>query len=146
MATLYYWQYMQMQKTGEEEPVRFGSLQTAESITVDGLVLDQTRDLATATTWTAWTTGDGGLTDFDWIGIQSDYAVFVEFVCDTGAEVGTVVFAKEIQAGVPFSMHSDDAYANYTANFASGTEDVIDKIRIRNVSGSTARVRVVTIT
>lgn len=117
-------------------------------ITVAGLKKEWKRSLATSTTALVWDGTDTNepLADFDFMYLKSDQDLLVEFTCDKGAEVGTVVFARKVLANEPLMLLHDDAMALYTANFATGTADVIDRIRVRNVSGSTAVVDVVLIT
>ena len=121
-----------------------GSNVVPKRITLAGSRFDVTKSLATATTWDVWTTGaEEPLTDFDFLWVLSDQAVFIEYTTDTAADVGTVVSTQQVAANVPFILASDTSKANYTADFAAGTDDVIDQLRIRNESGSTAAIRVV---
>lgn len=127
--------------------IRVGSRAGAYSITVDGYYERLNKSLATSTTWDAWESGSSAaVTDFDFLWLVSDQVVLVEFTADKGGEVGTVVFSQEAQAGIPLMLTSDDCMANYTANFATGTADVIDRIRVRNVSGSTAAIELLIVT
>jgi hypothetical protein len=146
VATLYYTQYFEVTIDGVK--VSGGSRSLPEEITVDGDVLDTTKSLATATTWDVITFSSSvALSNFDFLYVSSaDQPVYLELTADAGGENGTTVFAIEVQAGQPFTLGSDDCYENYTANFATGTAGVIDRLRIRNVSGSTSDVRVVAIT
>lgn len=127
-------------------PIVRGSRSAPIQITVDGLHEELRKQLATATTWDVWSTGANVLTDFDYLYIESDQDVSLELTCDVGGQVGTVVFAVIVKAGRPFDLLTDDAVANYTANFATGTTDVIDRLRIRNSSGQTANIRVLLVT
>ena len=146
MATLYLTQYFEVVVDGVK--VAGGSRSTPEEITVTGAVKDATKVLATLTAWDFWITGaDEPLTDFDFFYISSDVDVYVELVCDTGNNVGREDFAIEIRAGVPFILTKDEALALHTVDFAgTETEDVIDAIRVRNVSGGNATVRCVLVT
>lgn len=146
MATLNVWKGYELTVDGEQ--IVGGSRSAPVQITVDGKRAELYRSLATSTTWTVWdgTDAQEPLANFDYLFIESDQNVLLELTVDKGGEVGIVVFALEIQANRPFDLMADDAMALYTANFATGTEDVIDRIRIRNVSGSTASVRVMLIT
>lgn len=114
------------------QPVSGGSRSKPTEITVDGLSLELPKSLAGVTTWNAWLGSDGPISDFDFLWIESDHDVAIELMADANAGVGTVVFAKEVKAGEPWCILHDDAMANYTAAFATGTMDVIDRIRIRN--------------
>jgi hypothetical protein len=146
LATLDYYVYFQF-PTPSGAIVSGGSRTSPESITVDGVCKDATKSLTTATTWDVWITGaDESLTSFDFLYVEADQNVFLELTVDKGNEVGREEIAIEIQSGIPFALPTDDAYALYTADFGAGTEDVIDSVRVRNVSGSTANVRVVLVT
>jgi hypothetical protein len=118
------------------------------AITVLGQKKEWNRSLATATTAVVWdgTDADESLADFDFFYLKSDQDLLVEFMCDKGGQVGTVVFARKLLANEPMMLLHDDAMANYTAAFATGTADVIDKISVRNVSGTTAVVDAVLVT
>ena len=74
-----------------------------------------------------------------------DFILKFELTIDKGAEVGTVVSTVELKAKKALILNSDGAWANYTVDFAAGTLDVIDQIRIHNPSGS-ANVRAVLVT
>lgn len=125
--------------------VEGGSRSAPIEITVGGQVIDKRFTLATATTLDLWTSADA-VTNFEYVFIESDQDIYVEWTCDRGGEVGTVVFADEIKAYTPWDRLYDDAIALHTANFATGTEDVVDRIRLRNVSGTTANGRFVLVT
>jgi len=141
MPQLRLYQFFEVVVDGERR--KGGSLTAPSRITVSDPMLDAVKSLATATTWDVWTTGsEEPITDFDFLWIESDQNVFLEITTDTGADVGTVVSTVEIKADVPFTLASDTSKANYTADFAAGSNDVIDQLRIRNESGSTAHVRV----
>ena len=131
--------------------LKLGSRANPDEITVDGIVKRATKSLATATTWDFWIVGAEeaitASTGWDVLWVESDQAVFVELVVDNGNEVGREDIAIQVQANVPFLLCSDDAMALHTVDFAgTETEDVIDAIRIRNVSGSTATITAVLIT
>lgn len=144
MATVNVFQKIEMEIDGVK--TERGSRSNPTQVTVDGLVYEFNRNLATATTWDVWTAGVATISDWDVLYVESDYDVNIELTCDYGNEVGTVVFAKTIKASCPLMLTHDDALAIYTANFATGSADVIDRIRIRNTSGSTAAVRGLLIT
>ncbi len=133
--------------TPQGEKVSGGSRSSPTEVSVDGLVSDESKSLATATTWDAWISGtEEGLTDFDFFWMKADQDVRVELVCDANNGVGREEFALLIEANTPFRIIYDDALALYTLDFAAGTADVIDTIRIRNESGETAVIRRVLIT
>lgn len=148
MATLELYQYFSV--TGADgQTIEFGSRANPREVTVDGYKSDETKSLTTGATWDVWdSTSEEGLTNFDIAGFLSTQAVFLELTVDRGAEVGTEDIAIELQANREFILSGgDDAMGAHTQDFAgTETEDVIDRIRIRNVSGSTAIVRALFIT
>lgn len=146
MGTLYSYIGFEMDISGVK--TARGSRGGPTSITVDGQTKVWNRSLADSTTATIWDGTDTSepLSNFDYLYIIATQAIRIELTCDKGAEVGTVVFCKNLPANTPWCILYDDAMANYTANYASGTADVIDRIRVRNVSGSTAVVDAVLVT
>lgn len=145
MATLRVFKYFEL--AVGNKPVVGGSRVKPTEITVTGLPLDLPKSLAPETTWNAWLGSDGPISDWDYLWIESDKDVTIELMADANAGVGTVVFAKEVKASEPWDILHDDAMANYTANFASGAMDVIDRIRVRNRHASdTATIRLVLVT
>src|SRR5574339_718817 len=135
MATLRVWKRWEL--LGGLSPEEGGSLAQPTEITVDGLIEHRIIQLATSTTLTLWDSSEP-ITNFDYFWIKSDQDIRIEWTADTGGEVGTVVFADLIESNTPWDRFYDDVLALYTANFATGTADVLDRIRIRNVSGTTA--------
>lgn len=113
-------------------------------IELEGESLDLTKSLADDTTWDVWAGADdeSALSDFEFLWVESDQDVFLELTVDQNAGVGREEIAITVKAGVPFVMGSSVAKALYTADFAAGTDDVVDRLRVRNESGSTATVRV----
>ena len=145
MATLNVYQAYELTIDGEQ--LVGGSRSAPVQITVDGKRKEWYRSLATATTVTCWdgTDTNEALSNFDFLYIESDQSIIVEFTTDYGNQVGDELYAIEVQASRPLMLCCDDAFAAYTS-ISSNTEDVIDRVRIRNVSGSTANVRVLLIT
>lgn len=145
MATLKVWKAFDLESNGER--YSGGSRSGAVEITVDGKVKEWTGTLATSTTVTLLdlTGSNEPLTNFDFAWIESDQNLILELTADAGNQVGDETNSLEIQAGRPFDLLSDDAYAGYTS-LTSLTEDVIDLIKVRNVSGQTATIRAVFIT
>lgn len=146
-STVRFFSYLEVEIEGEKH--RIGSLSEARTLSVTGAALDLRKIIGTSTTWDVWESGaDEPMTDFDVLCIESELSgVIVELTADKGGEVGTRVFTVELTADCPFFLFSDGSWANYTADFAAGTLDVIDRIRIRNVNASsTASVRVLMLT
>lgn len=148
MAVLKVWQRFEIIDVTGAKHVG-GSSVTPETKTVDGIVKDETKQIAITSTWDFWKTGaEEPLTDFDLLYIVSDLdGVLVELTTDTGADVGKVVYTIELKKNDPLIINEDGSHANYTADFATGTLDMIDEIRIRNPDGATAaNVRAVLVT
>lgn len=145
MSTLNVWIAYELSDAGEQ--LKGGSRAAATAITVTGTRKEWNRSLATSTTATVWDGTDTNepLADFDFFYIESDQALILEFAVDVGNEVGDEIFAVQLQASKPFVLLSDDAYALFSS-LTVLTEDVIDRVRVRNVSGSTAVVRALLVT
>jgi hypothetical protein len=85
------------------------------------------------------------LADFDILLLASDYDLMVELTTDYGNDVGDEPHTFGLLGsgttgtwGPPLILTRDDSYANYTVNFGGGTLDVIDRVRVRNLSASQA--------
>ncbi len=142
-TTLRFWRYFQLQVNGVTH--KGGHLSTPVTVSLDGDVFDVTNTIAATTTWDAWTSGaEQSVTDFDFLYIESELDdVLVELTIDNAGDVGDEIITIQLKKDIPLILGSDTGYANYTADFAGGTLDVIDRIRIRNPSSaSTAAVRV----
>lgn len=103
--------------------------------------------IADSTTQNAWdplAVDTEAMADFDYLAILSDGDVYVEFVTDDGGEVGKVVDTKKLVKNLWLILGADDSYGNPGADDAfSGTADLIERIRFRNDSGATRKVKVV---
>ena len=146
MATLNVYQAFDMTVSGVT--VARGSRSAPTAITVVGQKKEWNRSLANNTPALVWDGTDTNepMAEFDFLYIKADQDLLVEFTCDKGGEVGTVLFARKVLASEPVMILHDDAMALYTAAFATGTADVIDRIRVRNTSGSTAVIDIVLVT
>lgn len=126
-----------------------GSRSDYQEKTISDPYFDKTWSIPIDTTIDAWGFSgvDESLSDFDYCFIQSDKSgLYAEFTVDNNATYGTEVFALGIGTIIPLILPTNAAYANYTADFAAGTIDVIDKIRLRNPTpnaAGTALVRLV---
>lgn len=101
-------------------------------------------DAGTQNCWDPLATDTENPSTFSFLFIWSDQSVDVEFICDDGGEVGKVIWTHRVVADVPFMLGADDSYANPGADDAyAGTLDVIERIRIKNSSGSTAKIKVI---
>lgn len=112
------------------------------SITVDGLLHDQRHSVAAAATAKILDI-DEDIASFDFLWIQSDQDIIIELVTDDDGDIGERVGTVGLLADGAFVLTTDDSYANHTVAFAAGTLDVIETIRVKNVSSDTAHVRVV---
>lgn len=120
-----------------------------KTLIVTGTVKDELKAIGTTTTWDFWLTGsEEPLTDWELLYVETDLdGVLVELTTDQDGGVGKVVYTLEVKKDFPLLIVNDGSHANYTADFATGTLDVIDQIRIRNPSGATtANVRAVLVT
>lgn len=147
MAIVQVWNYWSV--TIDGQLYEFGSLSSPVAVPVAGGVIDPVvHSIANNTTVDSWVaTSEEALSDFDFLFIVSDFDVFVELTVDQNAGVGKVVSTVQVKGtgvsgkyGVPLQLGSDTAKANYSEDFAGGSDDVIDRLRIRNESGSTAKV------
>jgi len=95
-------------------------------------------DAATVTVYDP--TNDAGVpADFDALYLLSDETVSLEMTCNEG-DANEALFVVELTADLPFVLFSDASTYGATPDL-SGTADVIDKLRVKNSSGSTATIR-----
>lgn len=101
-------------------------------------------DAATQNCWDPVAVDTENPGSFGFLAIWSDGDVDVAFHCDDGGEVGKVVFTLRVTQDVPLILGADDSYANVGVDDAfSGTLDVIDRIYIKNSSGTTRKIKVI---
>lgn len=144
MATIRVWQAFDT--LGVEPPVEGGDRARPVEITVGGQSLEFKFSLAATTTKAVWNGTSDLLTNFEFLWIESDQDIYAELTVDVGNEVGDELWARYIKANQPLCLFEDDGIANYTANFATGTADVIDRLRVRNPGSTAANVRIVLVT
>jgi len=109
-------------------------------ITNDSIVI------AANTVVKVWDKDESGVGDFDFLYLACDRDLKVELTIDLGAEVGTRLQTFTLKGtgtagkyGLPFMLGDDAAYASdYTASFAAGTLDTIERIRVKNLDASNA--------
>lgn len=147
MATLYVTDHFEL--TGASAECKGGSKSAPASISVDGKVKEWLGSIAATSSKTIWEASNSNesLTDFDFLAVECNENVILELTCDANNGVGTKTFAIEVPGGRMFKLTADDAIANFTTDVSVGTEDVIDKVRIRNASATssiTARVVLIT--
>lgn len=80
------------------------------------------------------------MANFDLLALLPDQSGYIEFVVDDNGDVGKVVQRLALLANFPFILGSDAAYAIaggvLAEDFADGTVDTIDEIRVKNSSAS----------
>jgi hypothetical protein len=136
----------------DERTVSGGSLSQARSITLgDGEISDQTFKVAAAAAVKIWDkTENEGLGNFDFLWLETDLNVLVQFTTDA-AGASETYDVKELQGsgtagqfGPALVLGSDDTQLLGTIDTFVGTADTIDEIWIKNESATeTARVRIV---
>lgn len=127
--------------------VSYGDINSSVTVTAaTGGKLDAVFPVADAGTQKIFDVADD-LADFDYLRITSDQTVEAEFVVGNGGG-SEVMFVLEIVANLPFHLGSDASrLSDHTEDWgADGTADTIDKITIKNSSGSTANVHVLAAT
>lgn len=136
MATLRVWKAFEVDIGG----VKYsgGSRSDALELTVTQAVQIGPFSLAASTTRTIWTGSSDELADFDFLWILSNADIRAELTVDADDDVGDELWGRIIEADMPFDLLGDGALADYTASFATGTADVIDRLRLRNASASAA--------
>ena len=144
MATINLRQQADVIVTSGGEVKQLGSVLTGDSITVTD-VRDDTITVDATTTWDTWTSSDTiNALAFLWVECAS--AVWIELTTDKDNDVGASsneFYTIKTKAGVPFVLTSNISFADYTVDFAGGTADVIDQIRIRNDTAGALVVRAV---
>lgn len=129
------------------EPLRAGSTLRAVGIDVAGdEKTDDTLSIAASTVVKVWDKAESGVTDFNFLYLACDRDLQVEFTIDIGADIGTRLQTFTLKGtgtaseyGLPFMLGSDAAFASdYTASFAAGTIDKIERIRVKNTDASNA--------
>lgn len=129
-----------------------GSRSDYQEMAISEPHFDKTFSIPVNTTIDAWGFSgvDESVSDFDYCFILSNKSgLYAEFTVDKGGEVGTVPFTLGLVANIPLPLPTKLAFANYTADFAGGTVDQIDRIRLHNPAGNsagTALVRLVLFT
>jgi hypothetical protein len=153
MASIQLYQYFVVDV--DERHVSGGSLSRAKSITIsDDEVFDQTFRVAPETAVKVWDkTENESLGNFDFLWMETDLDVLVQFTTDAGTTDAYDV--KELkgsgtagQMGPALVLGSDDtSLLDGTIDTFDGTADTIDEIWVYNADDTdTARVRVVVAT
>lgn len=136
LGKFYYGCYIQDQN-GDSRPFGKGKLQPISLAAIEGKTFEREYTVATTTTQEVFNvTNDLG--SFDYLEVVSDISgVYVELTTDQNGSVGDEFYTIELVAKLPLILFGDGSYANYTSNFGGGTLDAIERVRVRNVSGST---------
>ncbi|GIW60063.1 MAG: hypothetical protein KatS3mg087_1129 [Patescibacteria group bacterium] len=117
-----------------------GSATSKVKVSVTGSIEERIRSLAANAIWTPWDELSSTLADFQVLIIVADADVEIELSVDRDG-ANERVFIVRASANVPFILSSGKSRNGYVKNWAAGTEDNIDRIRIKNISTSTAIVR-----
>lgn len=87
------------------------------------------------------------LADFNLMVITSTTSnVFAEFTTDVSGGVGTELATIELSSKIPYILASNRSYANYSANFAGGSVDAIERVRVKNTGSVPATVEIFAMT
>ena len=126
-----------------------------ELIELGSLTIPSTRTLTqftrkvvtvgTTTTKKVFDSTEDDIADFDFLWMACDRDLYVELTTDQGNQVGDELYTFLLKGsgtankyGVPFILDDDNSYAAYGSNFSAGTLDVVDRIRVRNLSTTNA--------
>lgn len=147
--------YQYFAATIDGRPIQGGSLSVARSITLgDDEVIDRTFKVGTESAVKVFDkTEDEALGDFDFLFMESDLDVLVQFTTDAGGD--DEYFVVELKGsgtsgtmGPALILGSDAAHQfDGTVDAFDGTEDTVDELWVYNEDDTdTARVRLVVAT
>ncbi len=115
--------------------------------TITGLTALEVRDYsltadATRSLWDPATDATEAMSNFDFFMAWTDGNVDLELITDVGADNGDEAGTVRLVSDLPLMLGADDSYANVTGVDAlgTGTLDVIDKIRVKEVSSATRKL------
>lgn len=141
-ASLHIYTFAAVKIDGETR--EFGRIDRPASIAVAGQLVEKTVNVAASTTVKLFDTSLD-LSSFEAVLVASDFDVMLEMVTDDNGTYGDEPATIGIRGsgvaneyGVPHILGRDDSYAGYTKNFGGGTLDVVDIIRVRNLSSTQA--------
>jgi len=149
-VTIQVYQYFTMNVDGRA--VTGGSLSYPRSVTLgDGEVIDRTFRVPATTAIKVWDkTEDEALGNFDFLWIESDFNLLVQFTTDAGTsdayDVKELLGSGEAGTmGPALVLGSDDTQLlDGTIDTFDGTADTVDEVWVFNESASdTARVRII---
>ncbi len=153
MASIQLYQYFVLDV--DERQIKGGSLSRAKSISLgDGEIIDRVFKIGTESAVKIWDkTADAALGDFNFLWLESDLDVLVQFTTDAGTTDAYNV--KELKGsgtagemGPALVLGSDDTQLlDGSIDTFDGTADTIDEIWVYNEDATdTARVRLVVAT
>lgn len=151
MATLCVWPSRYELVLPDGRIIQGGETGTPLSLTVDGVVHEQQFSLATASNLSILDATSSpsaqDVPDFDYLRIdETSQDLFLELQTDADNSIGLELYTVKLRAGAWFELFYDDSYAAYVVNFGGGSVDDIEKLLIRNTSGSTATGHILAIT
>jgi hypothetical protein len=139
MATLSLWSKFDLSLNGRR--YSSGSLTTAANTFTITEAKEYEFTLADATAINAWRADDDTMTSFDFLYLVADTDILIEICIDYEDDVGDEAISITRDADTPLVLAGNVGQADYTIGTpASGTGDVIDRIRIRNDSGGASQV------
>lgn len=153
MATVNVWAHFEVRDANGV--VHSGGRKTSESprtiTAASGVIHDQTHSVANNTSFEVYDVLDDLVTStdgFEFMWLESDQKIMVQTVIDDGNNNGEVYWVKHLEANIPMIYGNDDGLSSAGASVDgfNGTADVVERINVRNTSGSTAMVRVFAIT
>ena len=111
----------------------------------DGIVERRVYSLAASTTKLVWAGATSGSSvtafSFAWIKANAE-DVYLQLTTDGNNTYGDENYTVKLRKNLAFLLGSNASYANYVADFSSGTVDTIDEIWIRNTGSEDATVEI----
>jgi len=123
-----------------------GNLELASIISGVTIPYSFALSLATVTSGQLWSSVNGP-SAFKYLRVVSDVGTFalpviLELTTDLAGATAIGYYTVPIIAGCPFKLFANASYASYVANFGGGTLRTIDRIRAKNLNGTTANVKI----
>jgi hypothetical protein len=105
---------------------------------------DRTFSVTSSSIQLLFDVANSDLSTFEFMYIESDQDGMVEFITDDNASSGELYQPHEIKAGKPYMIDSDSALSGSgSAKLFNGAADVIEAVRYKNTTSTTANVRCV---
>lgn len=129
---------------GTERPLYFANKQITSLATTANVMNFTFAGNDTVTVWNPTVDSLNPITDFDFIFIVARTgSVQLECTCNEG-DANEALDVKTLVAGVPFILAADDSvYGAAASQGIGGSADVIDKLRIKDISGAANEVTVI---